>query len=156
MNVPSAVRCVIAAGIACSFSALSHGTEHPPGRIGNPAGNQQFQRIRYNPALDDYLLFYSDGRALVAHLSTDGDFHNQVELSTNIGVTHVNAAYNPDDQTFLVVYRRGSTADIFGRYINTDGTPIGNAFFIGSGNGPTVAYGAAGGRYVVTWSQFTP
>jgi hypothetical protein len=154
MNVPTAVRCAIAAGIACSFSALSSATELAPGRIGNPPGSQLFQRIVYNPPLDDYLVFYSDGRALVAHLSTDGDFANQVTLSPSLGVSHVTAAFNPDDQTFLVVYRRGSPPDIFGRYINPDGTPIGDPFFIGTGNGPSVAYSAASGRYVVTWSQF--
>ena len=155
MNVPTAVRCVLAAGIAWSFSALSHGTELEPGRIGNPAGNQMFQRILYNPVQDDYLIFYSDGRALVAHLSTDGDFTNQVELSTAQGVTHVVAAYNPGDQTFLVVYRLGSPANIFGRYIDTNGNPIGNAFFIGTGGGPGVAFSPSSGRYVVTWTQLS-
>ncbi len=68
-------------------------------------------------------------------------------------------AFNPDDGTFLLVYRVGSPATIYGRYLDSDGMPIGTAFLIGTGGGgfgPSVAYSPSdGGRYLVTWEQLT-
>ena len=92
---------------ALLIPATSDGNELRPGRIRDPAELQLFTAAAYNPVLDDYLLLYEDGRALVGHLSPAGVFSGEAVLSANIGVTHVNAAFNPDDGTFLVVYRDG-------------------------------------------------
>jgi hypothetical protein len=146
-------RSLLAAAIILSFSATSRGFELAPGRIRNPDGLQLFQRMIYNPVLDDYLLLYEDGRALVGHLSPTGVFSGETVISTDIGVTHVNAAFNPDDGTFLLLYRDGDPPEIYGRYLTSDGTPIGNAFFIGNGFGPNVAFSPVSGRYLVTWEQ---
>jgi len=153
MKCTSMARSLVAAAIILSFSATSRAFELAPGRIRNPAGLQLFQRALYNPILDDYLLLYEDGRALVGHLSTAGVFSGETVISADIGVTHVNAAFNPDDGTFLLLYRDGSPTEIYGRYLTSDGTPIGNAFFVGNGYGPNVEFSPASGRYVVTWEQ---
>jgi hypothetical protein len=151
--------------LVASGSLGNHDFELAPGRIHNPAGNQQFQRIVYNPVLDNYFLLYAAGSAgtqaaMVGHLSVDAtgpsDFTNPTALSGNIGVTHVNGAFNPDDGTFLIVYRTGAGAEIFGQYLSSNGTPIGSAFSIGVGGtgfGPSIAYSPTSERYVVTWEQ---
>ncbi len=149
-----------AAGVVFSFSATSQGYELFPGRIRNPAGLQLFQRAAYNPVLDNYLLLYAGGdggsqTAYVGHLSPDGVFSGETAISDAIGVTHVNAAFNPADGTFLVVFRDGSPTDIYGRYLTSDGTPIGNAFIIGSGGEPFVKFSPTTGRYVVAWEQLS-
>ena len=143
------------AAAAVSLPGVSEGYERPPGRVRDPAGLQLFQRATYNPVLDSYLLLYEDGRALVGHLSPSGVFSGETAISANIGVTHVNAAFNPDDGTFLVVYRDGAPPEIYGRYLTSNGMPIGNAFFIGPGGEPKIAFSPASGRYVVTWEQLT-
>ncbi len=148
--------CTLSVCIAVlSFSAPSRGFELRPGRIRDPAGLQLFQRAVYNPIRDEFLLLYEDGRALVGHLSPAGVFSGETVLSGNIGVTHVNAAFNPDDGTFLVVYRDGDPPEIYGRYLTSNGMPIGNAFFIGAGGAPNIAFSPASGRYVVTWEQLS-
>ena len=81
MKCTSMARSLVAAAIILSFSATSRGYELPPGRIRNPAGLQLYQRAIYNPVLDDYLLLYEDGRALVGHLSTAGVFSGETEIS---------------------------------------------------------------------------
>jgi hypothetical protein len=144
-----------AAAAVILFPAASEGYVLPPGRVRDPAGLQLFQRVIYNPILDDYLILYSDGRALAAHLSPAGVFSGETEISTDLGVTNVNAAFNPDDGTFLLAYRRGSPTEIYGRYLNSDGTPIGNAFLIGTGGEPHIAYSSVSHRYVVTWEQLS-
>ena len=153
MKCTSSARSLVAATIVLCFSTTSRGFELAPGRIRNPDGLQLYQRMIYNPVLDNYLLLYEDGRALVGHLSPAGVFSGETEISTDIGVTHVNAAFNPDDGTFLLLYRDGQPTEIFGRYLTSDGTPIGNAFFIGNGFGPNVDFSPESGRYVVTWEQ---
>jgi hypothetical protein len=147
-------RSLVAASIGLLLSTPSWAFELFPGRVRNPAGLQQFQRVVYNPVRDSYLILYAgDLRALIGHLSTDGIFSGETPLSDAIGVTHVNAAFNPDDGTFLVVYRDGDPPEIFGIYITPDGTPIGSSFFIGSGGEPHIDFSPASGRYVVTWEQ---
>src|SRR5262245_7031850 len=153
-------RILMARGLILFASAIllasaSQGFELKPGRIRNPAGLQLFQRIVYNPARDNYLLLYEDGRALVGQMSASGVAGAETAISGNIGVTHVNAAYNPEDGTFLVVYRDGDPAQIFGRYMEPDGTPIGTAFAIGAGGAPNIAFSPESGRYVVTWEQLS-
>ncbi len=138
-----------------SLPAASDGYELRPGRVRDPAGLQLFMEAIYNPVLDSYLLLYEDGRALVGHLSPAGVFSGETAISANIGVTHVDAAFNEDDGTFLVVYRDGDPPEIYGRYLTGNGMPIGNAFFIGPGGEPKVDFSPASGRYVVTWEQLS-
>ncbi len=143
------------AATAILFAPTSEAYELRPGRVRNPAGLQLFQRVVYNPLRDNYLLLYEDGRALVSQLSPSGVASTDTALSANIGVTHVNAAFNPDDGTFLVVYRDGDPAQVYGRYLSSDATPIGNSFLIGAGGGPNIAFSPESGRYVVTWEQLS-
>ncbi len=70
MSCSYVARCLVATSIFFSLSAPSQAFELLPGRVRNPAGLQLFQRIIYNPTLDDYLVLYENGRALVGHLST--------------------------------------------------------------------------------------
>ncbi len=91
----------------------------------------------------------------MGHLSPGGVFSGEAAISGNIGVTHVAAAYNPEDGTFLAVYRDGEPPEIYGRYLTGNGMPIGNSFFIGPGGAPHVAFSPESGRYVVTWEQLT-
>ncbi len=153
MSRSSVARCLVAAGILFSFSAPSQGFELFPGRVRNPAGLQLVQKVIYNPITDSYLLLYEDGRALIGHLSTAGVHSGEVALSADIGVTHTNGAFNPDDGTALVVFRDGDPAEIYGHYVTSDGTPIGDQFFIGVGYGPNIDYSSESGRYVVSWEQ---
>jgi len=143
------------AAAALSLPAASEGYELRPGKIRDPAELQLFQRATYNPVLDSYLLLYEDGRALVGHLSPSGVFSGEAAISANIGVTHVDAAFNPDDGTFLVVYRDGDPPEIYGRYLTSNGMPIGQSFFIGPGGAPNIDFSPTSGRYVVTWEQLT-
>lgn len=145
----------LCAAAALSIPAASYGYELRPGRVRDPADLQMFQRAMYNPVLDSYLLLYEDGRALVGHLSPAGVFSGETALSANIGVTHVNAAFNPDDGTFLVVYRDGDPQEIYGRYLTSNGMPIGNSFFIGAGGPPNIDFSPVSKRYVVTWEQLS-
>jgi hypothetical protein len=137
------------------LAAVSDGYELRPGAIRNPAGLQASMRAVYNPAEDNYLLLYEDGRALVGHLSPAGAFSGEAVLSGNLGISHVNAAFNPEDRTFLVVYRVASPAELYGRYLTANGMPIGNAFYIGAGGAPSLDYSTKSGRYVVTWAQLS-
>ncbi len=146
---------VFVAVTATLFAPTSEAYELRPGRVRNPAGLQLFQRVTYNPIRDNYLLLYEDGRALVSQLSPSGVASTDTALSANIGVTHVNAAFNPDDGTFLVAYRDGEPAEIYGRYLSSDATPIGNSFYIGAGGGPNIAFSPESRRYVVTWEQLS-
>ncbi len=146
---------VFAAAFTVTLPAASDGYELRPGKIRDPAGLQLFQRATYNPVLDSYLLLYEDGRALVGHLSPSGVFSGETAISANIGVTHVNAAFNPDDGTFLAVYRDGDPPEIYGRYLTSNGMPIGSSFFIGPGGAPNIDFSPASGRYVVTWEQLS-
>ncbi len=148
-------RAIFFLASATLFASASQAFELRPGRIRNPAGLQLFQRVVYNPLRDNYLLLYEDGRALVSQLSPSGVASTDTALSGNIGVTHVNAAFNPDDGTFLVVYRDGDPAQVFGRYLSSDATPIGNSFLIGAGGAPNIAFSPESGRYVVTWEQLS-
>jgi hypothetical protein len=141
------------AGLSIPAASLAY--ELKPGWIRDPAGVQLFQRAIYNPILDDYLLLYEDGRALVGHLSPSGVFSGETAISANIGVTHVAAAFNPEDGTFLVAYRDGEPPTVYGRYLTSNGTPIGQAFKIGDGGEPHVAFSPESGRYVVAWEQLS-
>jgi hypothetical protein len=137
------------------LAAISDGYELRPGKIRNPAGLQTFMRAVYNPAEDSYLLLYEDGRALAGHLSPAGVFSGETALSGNLGISYVNAAFNPEDRTFLMVYRDADPVGLYGRYLTANGMPIGNAFYIGTGGAPNLDFSTKSGRYVVTWAQLS-
>jgi hypothetical protein len=143
-----------ASAISILLAAESEGYEIFPGPVWDPNGLQMAQNIVYNPVLDNYLVLYdNDARAVIGQLSTAGVFSNPVAISDDLTVTFVNGAFNSDQETFLIVYRSGPTQEIFGQYLNNDGTVIGSAFTIGIGNTPNVDFSPESGRYVVTWQK---
>jgi len=138
-----------------SSTAVTVADELPPGRITNPAGLQRFQGVAYNSALDEYLLIYQgDGIARVLRVGVDGELIlPEIQISETLpGVSNVGIVYNPDDDGYLALFR--SDTDIFGRYLDTDGTPLGPRFRIGGGGDfGTAAYSTTSQRYLVVWRQ---
>ncbi len=131
----------------------SYGTELFPGKITNPAGLQWNMNAVYNSARDEYLLAYSDGRALVGHLTPTGVFSGQRAISGNSGVTHVALAYNPDANQYLLVWRNGSPNTIRGSYLTAEGNPIGSSFAIGNGGAVHLDYSPTSRLYIVSYSE---
>ena len=74
---------------------------------------------------------------------------------------HVAAAYNPDEQTTLLVFedkRPGtSSSDLYGQVISADGSLLGSDFVIAAATGnqyyPAVAYSAAEQVYLAVWQD---
>ncbi len=124
-----------------------------PGRIRNPAGLQWDMNTVYNSARDEYLLAYSDGRALIGHLTPDGVFYGEVAVSGNTGVTHVGLSYNPDADQYLFVWRNGSPNNIRAIYLTTEGNPIGSSFAIGNGGAVHVDYSPLSQLYIISYTE---
>jgi hypothetical protein len=135
-----------------SVALSASGTEIFPGHITDPFGRQADMVAQYNPVRDEYLLGYSNGRALVGHLSPSGVFSNQTIISANTGVASMELQYNPDRDEFLYVWRN-SDSSIRARYLTSDGNPIGTEFGVGSGKQPHLAYSPDSERYVVTFAD---
>ncbi|MGC9356422.1 MAG: hypothetical protein ACP5GX_01060 [Anaerolineae bacterium] len=87
-------------------------------------------------------------------VSTDRGISKWTDQSTSA------AAYNPDDDEYLLVWRdqRGPDYDVWGRLLDGAGNPLGGDFLIGGGDGnqwyPDVAYNSHAGRYLVVWSGY--
>ena len=140
--------------LLCAHSAL--GQDLFPGRIRNPGGQQLYMDAEYNPDTDEYALGYSNGKPLVAILSTDGvldPVRRDIELGGFAGVTHVVLAHNVNRGGYLAVWRNTVPNGIRGRYLASDLAPIGGSFFIDKGGPPSIAYSPDSDRYMVTTTQ---
>jgi hypothetical protein len=62
-------------------------------------------------------------------------------------------SYNPDRNEFLYIWRNASPNTIRGRYLDTNGNPLGTEFAVGNGKEPHLAYSTGSERYVVTFAQ---
>jgi F5/8 type C domain len=143
------ISAIIFLVVTRAFFALGADTEVPPGRIMNPPDFQAFMGAAYNTELDEYFITYAGGgQSFARRLAPDpaGIFlSSQIVVSANAAGTN-SVAYNPDDNEYLVIWRRTS-GDMYGRYVSGDGVPLGSEFFIVAGAGEhDLAYG--NGRYV--------
>ena len=126
----------------------------PPGRIRNPtAGLEQFQDIAYNSSQDHYFVVYKGGSPRGLRLLPNGSVSSEIILGPSQNVQGVSIDYNPDRNEFLVVWRYDSPLDVWARYLDGNGNPIGNPFFVGSGGTePRVRYSTGSQRYVIVFS----
>jgi hypothetical protein len=138
--------------IASPFLGIAQ-DELEPGRITNPDGLQMFMGAAYNSALDEYFVTYAGGgRALALRLNPENGaiLAPQIIVSNNAAGTN-SVAYNPDDNEYLVIFRR-SSGDLYGHYVSGDGVPLGNDFFIVAAvDRHDLAYG--NGRYVASYQK---
>ena len=165
MTVSQAVRYLAVALLALLVTQVSYATEIAPGRIINPGGLQLKMAVAYNSENDEYFLTYAGTRdglaqpaALGARLSPSGTLlGTEVVLSPASFVQDVSVAYNPDRNEYLVVWRNDGPADIFGRYLDGNGNPIGGFFGIATSGDPEVdpeiAYSTVSKRYMVLWQE---
>lgn len=128
--------------------------ELPPGRIRNPDGGglQLFQSIAYNSVQDYYLAIYRAGSPRVIGITPSGSVTPEIVVGPNTFVQSVNLVYNPDKNEFLALWRNDTPTDVYGRYLDGNGQPLGNPFLIGSGADVRGAYSTSSKRYLVLYS----
>ncbi len=126
--------------------------ELPPGRVRNPPGLQFFQAIAYNSENDFSLVSYKAGDARALGVNPDGTIRPEVSLGPNINVQDVALAYNPDRNEFLATWRYDNPTNLYGRYLDGNGQPLGTPFFIGSAQESRVAYSPNNDKYMVAYS----
>ena len=136
-------------------TAFTNAAELAPGRITNPEGLQRFQGVAFNPSGGgEWMLIYqAAGAPRVRRLGLNGTFLAPfVDLDGQIGVSNVGIVYNPNANQYLVVYRTDN--GIFGRYLGSNGQPIGNRFLVGVGGAfGTISYSETSDRYLVGWRE---
>lgn len=143
--------------------------------IGINPGDDMYPDVAYNSQEDEYLVVFEwedtgsgSGRDLASIIV---DSNGQAALSPN-GVatggaytdTRPAVAYNPTNNTYLVVWERSpdsnGTKGIWGVILNSGGSVSGTEFTIAAWPGdqvyPDVAYSAAAGRYLVVWEDHWP
>ena len=127
--------------------------ELAPGHLLDVFGRQAWFVIKYNPFRDEYILGYSNGKAVIGHMDIAGNFFNQILIGqVNTGVTHMDLAYDSNRNQWLFVWRNGSPQTMFGRFLDTDGNPIGTEFSAGTGKGPRLAFSPTGDRFAMAFS----
>ncbi|MGH9460645.1 MAG: discoidin domain-containing protein [Vicinamibacteria bacterium] len=134
-------------------TAVALAKEMAPGAIANPDGLQRFQGAAYNSELDEYLIIYQGNSPRVRRLGTNGTLlAPEVQVDKPMDVANVGVVYNPIDNQYLAVYR--SDDNIFGRYLDSHGVPLGSRFSIGTGGEVGVAaYSSKSRRFLVVWRK---
>ena len=128
------------------------------------AGSQEKPAVAYNPAAGQYLVVWQDG------VGKSDDIHGQivdadgllvgenfVVAGTTSDETAVDVAYNSDDDTFLVVWRNG-TSYIKGSIVQADGS-VGSEIAVYGGQltvvgNPAVAYSSQAGKWLVAMEWY--
>jgi hypothetical protein len=140
----------------------------------NP-GDDTHPAVAYNSQDDEYLVVFEwetvgggSGRDLASIVV---DSNGQAALSpngiaTSSAYTHTRPAlaYNPTNNTYLVVWERSPSSDgskdIWGAILHASGSLSGTAFWIANWAGdqqyPDVAYSTVVSRYLVVWEDHYP
>jgi uncharacterized protein YlbG (UPF0298 family) len=136
------------------------------------AFNQNFPHVAYNSTRNEYLVVWSDQRAI---RSTGSDVYGQrvaadgtlvgsdIAISTALRPQlYPRVAYNPDADEYLVVWQDSRTSaatssDILGQRVAGDGSLLGTNIVISDNseaqNQPDVAYSPTSQRYLVAWDD---
>ena len=141
--------------------------------IGGTVGDEMYPDVAYNSQDDEYLVVFElpdvdgIGRDIKSILV---DASGQAALSPN-GVAVTSAytdtrpavAYNPTNNTYLVVWERssgGGDKDICRAVLNASGSISVPAYIVAGWNGdqqfPDIAYSAVDDRYLVVWEDHYP
>ena len=135
--------------------------------VGINPGDDMYPDVAYNSQDDEYLVVFewpdASGRDIV---SIRVDANGQAAISPTIVTTstvytdtHPAVAYNPTNNTYLVVFERspGSQGkkDIVRVVLNASGTVSGTSYIVAGWNSdqgnPDVAYSTVDDRYLVVW-----
>ncbi|MCK6630235.1 MAG: PKD domain-containing protein [Anaerolineae bacterium] len=131
--------------------------------LSTAANTQSNPVAAYNSQQDNYLVVWDDNRAgnydiYGQVVNSNGSLGNSFNLSVSSTQDFPEVAYNPDQNTYLVVWednRASSSEDIYGQVISADGALAGSSFAIASASSnqydPVVAYDPASRTYLVTW-----
>ncbi|MBN2502178.1 MAG: hypothetical protein JXB38_15445 [Anaerolineales bacterium] len=118
-------------------------------------------RLAYNSTTNRYMTIWWDSEVTEVYgqqVNANGTlFGSQIAIPhTTVDQGHPDVVYNPAANQFLVVYDDyHDNADVYGAFVNADGTFPGPAFSISTAAYnqlyPAVAYGATDNRYLVVW-----
>ena len=140
--------------------------------IGINPGDDMYPDIAYNSQDDEYLVVFEwpdsgsgIGRDLVSiRVDASGQAAlspNGVAVSTAYTDTRPAVAYNPTNNTYLVVWERSpgnGGKDICRAVLNASGTISGTEYIVAGWDGnqlfPDVAYSAVDDRYLVVWEDY--
>jgi hypothetical protein len=122
--------------------------------------------VAYDPETNRYLVVYEhvtevfDYQIFGRIVTPDGTALGNPFLISDAGTTQRYPCISRGtDGKFLVVWRddRSTYTEIYGRFINPNGTPEGNELLLSAGNGnkhrPWVAHSSARGRFLVVWED---
>jgi hypothetical protein len=143
------------------------GTNFPVVTVDDPYDHQMTDlRLAYNATTNRYLVVWCD-------YEVDEVFGQQVNANgslfgSEIAIPHTtpyqanpDVVYNPSANQFMVVFDdyAGPGSDIYGAFVNADGTLAGADFPITTATRtqltPVVAYGAADQLYLVAWYDYS-
>ncbi|HTG01426.1 MAG TPA: CFI-box-CTERM domain-containing protein, partial [Nitrospirota bacterium] len=146
--------------------------------ISNAANEQQYQAAAFDTVNRRFLVAWSDNRnsgssgfdIYGALVNSDGSLYSTASGS-NFVISNASAAqtspsvvYESGNGRFLVVWsdqrnNASTSADIYGQYVNVDGTMAGSEFIIASTttqeNIPSAAYNSSCGNTLVTYATST-
>ena len=120
------------------------------------------------PSMTTILAAWTDGRAgnmdvYARSVVAGGDLGEETVVHPAPGDQQLpQAAYNPDDDEYLVVwqdYRQGTTnPDIYGQRVTSEGVPVGENIAVNTASyrqiAPRVAYATEGKVYLVVWCHY--
>jgi len=124
--------------------------------------------ITYDPQNNRYLLVYSkigldfESDIYAQLINCDGKaYGNEFKISdANNTQYYPGVAYDGENQKFLVVWgdTRDDSGNIYGQFVNLDGTLSGNNFVISNADGyqfyPSMAFDNVNQRFLVVWQDY--
>lgn len=130
--------------------------------LSQAAGDQWAPAVVYHPSRDEYLVAWEDepgGDITYQIVRADGSLGTAGSLTIAGPQGHPHLAYNPSTDQYLVVFhdqRPGAgSVDVYGQFINGDGSLSGSSFVISSASGNQyyldVAYAA--NTFLVVWED---
>jgi F5/8 type C domain/Fibronectin type III domain len=145
--------------LGTGLAALVYAFELPPGRLTNPDGSglQYFMSGAYNSEQDEYIITYEGGAPYDLRLNptTNAIIGSQVTLGPDTNVQDNVIAYSPNHNEYLAVWRSDSPSNIFARYLDGNGQPLGAIFSVGTGSDVRVQYNPVDDRYIITYFRYT-
>lgn len=143
------------------------GMNFPVVTVDNPYDHQITNlRLAYNSTTNRYLVVWCDyevNKVYGQQMNANGSlFGSEIAIPhTTTNQANPDVVYNPPANQFMVVFDdyAGSGSDIYGAFVNADGTFPGPAFPIttaayGQFN-PAVAYDATSNHYLVAWFDYS-
>ncbi len=135
--------------------------------ITTAASDQSNPAVAYNSVRDEYLVVWDDDQGSDLDIygqivEADGDLGTSFSWSVSDRQAYPDVAYNPDDDTYLVVWedRRPAAAayDIYGQVISGSGSLLGSNFGLTSVSksqfDPVVTYNSTAQRFMVGWWDY--